>query len=467
MATRRHFLQTLSMSAAALASQPYAFAQEKQSPNVIVIFTDDQGYADIGCFGAQGFETPHLDKMAKEGVRFTDFYVAQPVCGASRAALMTGCYPNRIGIQGAPGPRSKIGISDNEMTMAELFKQKNYATAIYGKWHLGDSPEFLPTRHGFDDYYGLPYSNDMWPYHPESPDNWIDLPLIEGEKVIATNPDQAQLTTEYTNRAVQFIEKNKEHPFFLYVAHSMPHVPLFVSDKFKGKSKQGLYGDVIMEIDWSVGQIMDAVKRNGLDTNTIIIFTSDNGPWLSYGDHAGSAAPLREGKGTTWDGGHRVPTIMRWPGKLPADYVCREPLMTIDLFPTFAHLIDAQLPAHPIDGKNVWPILTGSPTAQNPHDAYYFYWGNALEAVRCGEWKLHFPHNYRTMAGRPGGKAGKPTKYSQAKTDFALYRVSEDIGETTDVKDQHPDIFNKLKTLGETFNQDLQANKRPPGKRTS
>lgn len=467
--SRRDFLKQLALGSAALAAPGWGYspaaAKATRLPNVVLIFTDDLGYADLGTYGARGYTTPNLDNMAREGVRFTDFYVAQPVCGASRAALLTGCYPNRIGIQGAPGPNSKIGIHEQEITLGELFKQKDYATAIFGKWHLGDSPQFLPTRHGFDQYYGIPYSTDMWPFHPESPENWADLPLIEGETTIATNPDLTNLTRDYTTRAVQFIEKNKENPFFLYLAHNLPHVPLFASDAFKGKSERGLYGDVIMEIDWSVGQILETLQRNGLDENTLVIFTSDNGPWLSYGEHSGIALPLREGKGTTWDGGCRVPCLMRWPGTL-RPRVCTEPLMTIDLFPTLAGLIQAQLPAHPIDGQDVWPLLVGEVGAQNPHDAYYFYWNDTLEAVRQGEWKLHFPHPYRTMDGRPGGTKGKPAKYSQAKTDFALYHIGSDNREIEDVKAQHPEIMARLKALGEAFDQNLKANKRPAGQRT-
>src|SRR5207302_359932 len=265
--------------------------------------------------------------------------------------LLTGCYPNRVGILGALNPKDRHGISATERTIADVLKSRNYATAVYGKWHLGHHPPFLPTRHGFDDYFGLPYSNDMWPKHPTA--KFPDLPLFEGEKIIAYNPDQTKLTTWYTERAVRFIAKNKERQFFLYVAHNMPHVPLHVSDKFKGKSRQGLYGDVIMEIDWSVGQILAALKRQGLDEQTLVLFTSDNGPWLSYGNHAGSAGPLREGKGTTWEGGMREPCIVRWPGQIPAGRVCPDPWMTIDVLPTIVRLSGAELPPLPIDGKDV------------------------------------------------------------------------------------------------------------------
>jgi arylsulfatase len=430
-------------------------------PNIVIIFTDDQGYADVGCFGAKGFTTPHLDRLAKEGRRFTNFHVAQAVCSASRAGLLTGCYPNRIGIHGALGPNARHGISTNEMTVAQLVKQRGYATGMVGKWHLGHRPPFLPTRHGFDEYFGLPYSNDMWPFHPEAkPGTFPPLPLFENETIINTNvtsADQCHLTTWYTERAVKFIEKNKARPFFLYVAHNMPHVPLHVSDKFKGKSAQGLYGDVIEEIDWSVGQIMAALNRNGIEDNTLIIFGSDNGPWLSYGNHAGSAGPLREGKGTSWDGGTRTPWLMRWPGQIPAGTVSAAPLMTIDILPTIAKLIGAELPKHKIDGCDVWPLLTGVPGAKNPHEAYFTYYeNNQLQAVWDGRWKLQLPHTYRTLGGRPGGRDGIPAKYEQRKIEAAeLYDLDNDIGESTNVAAQHPDIVKRLEALAETARADL------------
>ena len=424
-------------------------------PNVVIIFTDDQGRQDVGCFGSPNIKTPNLDRMAAEGMRFTDFYAAQAVCSASRAALMTGCYPNRVGILGALGPASKHGISDKETTIADVVKQRGYATAIYGKWHLGHHPQFLPTRHGFDDYFGLPYSNDMWPFHPTDGDKYPPLPLMEGEKVIQTNPDQTQLTTWYTEHAVQFIEKNKDRPFFLYVAHNMPHVPLHVSDKFKGKSERGLYGDVIMEIDWSVGQILAAIKRLHLDAQTLVIFTSDNGPWLSYGDHAGCALPLREGKGTMFDGGCREACIMRWPGKIPAGGTCNELAATIDLLPTIAGLAGAELPKDRIiDGKNIWPLMSGRSGAKSPHEAYYFYWNRELQAVRSGQWKLHFPHEYRTLDGPPGS-GGRPGTYKQVKIDLSLFDLNSDISETTNVADKHPEVVKRLQALAEQAREDL------------
>ena len=293
-----------------------AAAEQAERPNIVLVFADDLGYGDLGCYGAAGYQTPNLDRLAKEGVRFTDFYVAQAVCSASRAALLTGCYSNRVSILGALGPNDRHGINDSEVTLAELLKTRGYATAIYGKWHLGHHPQFLPTRHGFDEYFGLPYSNDMWPKHPETK-AFPDLPLIDGEKTVERNPDQNHLTTWYAEHAVRFIERHHDQPFFVYLAHNMPHVPLHASDKFRGQTARGLFGDVIEEVDWSVGQVLKALERLGLDERTLVIFTSDNGPWLSYGDHAGSAGPLREGKGTSFDGGVREPCVMRWPGKIP------------------------------------------------------------------------------------------------------------------------------------------------------
>jgi arylsulfatase A len=378
---RREFLRVAGLAAAAITIpgcgnrlQQTSAEKSADKPNIVIIFCDDVGYADIGVFGAKGYETPNLDRMAAEGVKFTDFYAAASLCTPSRAALLTGCYPQRVGLPSVLGPADKIGISDQEQTIAEILKPMGYATACYGKWHLGHHPKFLPTRHGFDEYFGLPYSNDMWPYHPTNK-SFPDLPLIEGERIIEYNPDQTQLTTWYTERAVRFIEKNKDRPFFLYLPHSMAHVPLFVSDKFKGKSERGLYGDVMMEIDWSVGQILSTLKRLDLDEKTLVIFCSDNGPWLSYGDHAGSAEPLREGKGTSFDGGHREPTVMRMPGTIRSRIVCNEPASTMDILPTIAKLAGAKLPAHRIDGKDIWPLMTGVPGAKSPHEAFLYYRG--------------------------------------------------------------------------------------------
>jgi arylsulfatase A-like enzyme len=456
MPTRRLLL---CLVAALLPACTASAADKPRPPNIVLIYADDMGYGDAGCYGARGWTTPNLDRLAKEGVRFTDFYVAQAVCSASRAALLTGCYPNRVGIFGALGPTSKVGISDREQTIAQVLKPRGYATAIYGKWHLGYQPKFLPTRHGFDDYFGLPYSNDMWPKHPTS--KFPPLPLIEGEKTIEHNPDQSKLTTWYTERAVGFIAKNKDRPFFLYLPHNMPHVPLFVSEKYMGKSSQGLYGDVIMEVDWSVGQVLDALAKHGLERNTLVMFASDNGPWLSYGEHAGTTAGLREGKATTFEGGIRVPFLARFPGRIPPGTVCRQPAMTIDILPTVAHFAGAKLPEHPIDGKDIWGLMTGE-TKQSQHEALYFWWDRNLQAVRSGKWKLHFPHTYQSLAGKPGGKGGKPAAYVKEKVPLALFDLANDPGETKNVAADHPDVVKKLEALAEKARKELgdQATKR-------
>jgi arylsulfatase A-like enzyme len=411
------------------------------------------GYADLGCYGSKT-PTPNLDRLASRGVRFTDFYVPQAVCSASRAALMTGCYPNRVGIQGALGPKSKVALNTNEITIAKLLKSCGYATAIYGKWHLGSTSPYLPTYQGFDDYFGLPYSNDMWPLHPTAGTNYPPLPLIQGDKVVQLMPDQTQLTTWYTQHAVRFVEQHKAEPFFLYVPHNMPHVPLFVSDKFKGKSGRGLYSDVIMEIDWSVGQIVQALRDQGLERRTLVIFTSDNGPWLLYGDHAGSADSLREGKATAFEGGVRMPCIMYWPGVIPGGRVCHELALTMDILPTVAHLAGTIPPAdRTIDGKDIWPLIVGRPGAKTPHEAFFYYWDRQLEAVRSGNWKLHFPHSYPKPA--PPGSGGRPGQYVTNQIGLALFDLAKDPGEERDVAARHPDVVQKLQALAEQCRDDL------------
>lgn len=432
-------------------------------PNVVIVFTDDQGYGDLGVYGAKGYTTPHIDRLAREGVKFTNFHVAQAVCSASRAALLTGNYPNRIGLPGALGPQATHGIHESETTLAEVFKSRGYATGMAGKWHLGHREPFVPNRHGFDESFGLPYSNDMWPHHPEArKGTYPKLPLWENGRMVddeVTPDEQPNLTTWYTERAVAFIERNKDRPFFFYLAHSMPHVPLFVSDKFKGKSQQGLYGDVIMEIDWSVGEVMKTLAKHGLERDTLVIFTSDNGPWLSYGNHAGSSGPLREGKGTAWEGGTRVPCIMRWPAQLPAGTTNDRFLMTIDLLPTLARRVGADLPALRIDGHDVWPLLQNQPGAKNPHEGYgMWYAQNQLQAVVSGDgrWKLVFPHKYRTLAGRAGGRDGIPAKYEDGTIAAPqLFDLQNDVGETTDLAAKHPDQVKRLEAFAEKCRADL------------
>jgi arylsulfatase A-like enzyme len=436
----------------------------KRPPNFVIIFCDDLGYADIGPFGATAYPTPNLDRMAKEGRIFTDFHSATAVCSASRVALLSGCYPERVSILGALNARAKTGINSEEITLAELCKTRGYANAVFGKWHLGHHQQFLPLQHGFDEYFGLPYSNDMSPLQAEmikdmSPEAAArkreapPLPLFENNEIIdpAVNPEKhAQLTTLYTEHAVSFIDRHKDQPFFLYVPHTMVHVPLGVSEKFKDKSSAGLFGDVVMELDWSVGQILEAIKRNGLDDNTFVMFSSDNGPWLNYGNHAGSAGPLREGKGTMWEGGYRVPCVTRWPGKIPAGTKCDELATTLDMFPTIAKLIGADLPTdRTIDGKDIWPLMSGEEGAKSPHDVFYCYYDRQLRAVRDRRWKLVLPHEYRSLEGKPGGRDGNPVAYKQVKTKRALYDLKNDIGETTDVAKDHPKIVARLKQAAE------------------
>ena len=438
-----------------------ALSAADRLPNIVMIFIDDLGYGDLGCYGAQGYETPNLDRMAKEGVRFTDFYSAQPVCSASRSAMMTGCYPSRVSIMGALSPQARIGLHPDEMTMAELLKQKGYATAIFGKWHLGCKEPLLPTNQGFDEYLGLPYSNDMSPLpehnpRPNAAKAYPPIPLLEGTKEIEMEPDQSKLTTLYTERSVKFIKANKDKPFFLYLPHTMVHVPLYVSDKFKGKTKRGLFGDVMEEVDWSVGEILKTLKDEGLDDNTLVMFTSDNGPWAIFGNHAGNAGPLRESKGNTHDGGVREPFIARWPGKIPAGTTCTEPAMTIDVFATVAKLTGAPLPDHPIDGKDIWPLLSGQPGAKSPHEALFFYYGNnELQAMRSGQWKLMFPHKSNSIEGATLGADGKPGVFVSKTEGLELYDLNDDIGEKTNVADRHPDVMVRLQAMADKMRHEL------------
>ncbi len=442
--------------------------KDKQ-PNIVIIFADDQGYGDLSCFGATGFETPNIDKMAEQGALFSNFYASTAVCSASRASLLTGCYPERVSVRGAYFPGSRKGLNPEEETIAELLKQRGYATGAFGKWHLGDLYQFLPLQQGFDEYFGVPYSNDMWPVHYDGtpatkenvgPNSWKlkvpALPLIEGNKQVGTVDDldaQSRLTTLYTEKAVKFIHKHKDEPFFLYVPHSMPHVPIAVSDKFKGKSKQGLYGDVIMELDWSVGEILKALKETGNDENTLVIYTSDNGPWLNYGNHAGSTGGLREGKGSMWEGGHREPCVMRWPSTIPPGITVDKMASTIDLLPTIAAITGAPLPKKKIDGVNILPLLQGKDAS--PRDEFWCYYDGQLRAVRKGDWKLYFPHKYRSYLGVEPGKDGFPGPYNFKQCGLELYNLKDDLYETTDVADKYPEKVKQLQEIGEQARTEL------------
>ena len=440
-----------------------AFLGAAEKPNVVIIFCDDLGYGDLGCFGQKNYTTPNIDRMAAEGRRFTNFHVSSAVCSASRAALLTGCYHSRVSINGALSPGSKVGLNPAETTIAEMLKANGYATGMAGKWHLGDRPGWLPVDQGFDEWLGLPYSNDMWPHHPEAkPGSYPKLPLFEGAKILddeVTPDDQRQLTTRYTERAVSFIERNKERPFFFCLAHNMPHVPLFVSDKFAGKSGAGLYGDVIQELDWSVGEVLAALKRSGLDEKTLVIFTSDNGPWLSYGEHSGVATPLREGKGTSWEGGTRVPCIMRWPGLIPVGSESAAMAMTIDILPTLAALTGAKLPTLKLDGTNRAEDLTKVGSGKRFYATWYS--PNNLESVTDGRWKLMLPGGYRTLGDQPRAKDGVPAKYRQVKIESAqLFDLEKDIAESRDVAAENAETVAKLTQFADTMRAELGDTRR-------
>ncbi len=444
------------------------FAQNKGPlPNVILILMDDLGYGDLSCYNALDIKTPNLDQLALEGIRFTNYLTPQAVCSASRAALLTGCYANRVGISGALFPRSEVGLAHSEVTIAEMLKQNNYATGIIGKWHLGDEKEFLPLQQGFDEYLGIPYSNDMWPIEydgtpakKESSRSKLPvLPIIkDNEKIgeIKTLEDQSTLTGLYTDAAISFIKRNKNKPFFLYLAHNMPHVPINASPKFRGKSKQGLFGDVIQEVDSEIGRIMQTLKSTGVDKNTIVIFTSDNGPWLNFGNHAGSAGGFREGKGTSFEGGHRVPFIVRWNGNIKGGQICNQLVSAIDILPTLSAICKVKLPDHKIDGVSLMPIFKGDMNATPRKNFLYYYRKNSLEAVRRDNWKLVFEHPSRSYLNELPGKDGFPSNTPEnIIMPYALYDLRRDPSEAYDVKDQNPLIVMELNKLAEEARKDL------------
>ncbi len=441
--------------------QPTKQEVKKGPPNVVLMFIDDGAYGDYSPFGQPLYPTPNVEQLAAEGTSFLNFYVPQAVCSASRSALLSGCYPGRTGMFGAHGPNA-LGLDTTYATLGEVMKGAGYTTASFGKWHIGDQPHTRPPARGFDESAGLMYSNDMWLHHPESGDYWGQHPLRyweNGQIKIDTvqKEDQTQLTTWYTESAVDFINRQKEKPFFLYVAHSMPHVPLFVSDKFKGKSGTGLLGDVMMEIDWSVGQINQALKDNGLEENTLFIFIgSDNGPWLSYSDHAG-ITPFREGKGTIFDGGVRNPCIIKYPKSVEGGVFSHSTFSTLDMLPTIANLTGAALPKNPVDGRNVWPLVTNEPGAINQSTYYPFSNGRDFQGVITsdGKWKLHLNHSYRTMDF--GGKDGIPGKYRQEVIDTSLFDMVHDPYEKGNVRDVYPEIANQLIELADQHYEKFYA----------
>ena len=438
------------------------FQFDALKPNIIVIFCDDMGYADIGPFGAKGYQTPHLDRMADEGLKLSSFMVTRSVCSPSRAGLLTGCYNVRVGVPGNFGPKSTNGLNPQEMLIPEVLKQVDYKTAAYGKWHLGHHEPYLPTSQGFDEWFGIPYSNDMWSHHPQNDRyKFGDLPLMEGPKIVKaalTPMDQTTLTKRFTERALAFIDKNADDPFFIYLAHPQPHVPLFASEDFVGKSERGLYGDVIREIDWSVGQILQRLRDRKLADNTLILFTSDNGPWLSYGDHGGSAGPLREGKGTVFEGGQRVPCLAWWPGQIPAGSQSNELVASMDILPTAAQLAGAPLPTRALDGKNILPLLRSPQREKSPHEYFYYFAGNRLQAVRKGPWKLMFAQGYSTIT--TPGKNGRPGERQGRKLPLSLFNLDDDVAESANLAEAHPKIVQELKAAGESIKRQLTPSKK-------
>ncbi len=465
------------LALAALAAVLPSPAPAADKPNFVVIFTDDQGYGDVGCFGAEGFKTPHLDRMAAEGMKFTDFYVNCPVCSGSRTALMTGCHYPRVNMGAVLFPASKVALHRDEMTVAEVLKTQGYATCCVGKWHLGDTPEYLPTSQGFDEYFGIPYSNDMWIAGWMKPGEDCKLregvtaadiekmekpprnkvPLLRGETMIEYPADQSTLTKRYTEEAIRFMRENKDRPFFLYLPHTMCHVPLDASEEFRGRTERGLFGDVIEELDWSVGEVLGAIQDLDLDEKTLVIFTTDNGAAV------GSSKPLRAKKGSLYDGGIRVPCIMRWPGRIPEGKTCGEVAATIDVLPTLAGLAGAKVPAdRVIDGKDILPLMEGRPGAKSPHEAYCVLHGGRV-AVRSGKWKFYDWPEGADRRRRKKDKQAKPQPKPQGPP-VQLYDLAQDIGETKNLAEQHPDVVARLAEAARKHREDIKNNSRPVGK---
>jgi arylsulfatase A-like enzyme len=473
----RHFKTTLVLVALQLlggALAPSGMAQKEpgkeRRPNVIIINMDDMGYGDTEPYGMTGIPTPNFNRLAKEGIRCTHFNAGQPICTASRAALLTGCYPNRIGLSGVILPKDNYALNPKEETLASLLKKAGYTTGMYGKWHLGNRAPYFPVHFGFNQFLGIPYSHDVWPVDWDGYTAVTDpadrrsafplLPLLEGDKPIDTIrnlDDAAKLTTLFTERSVDFIKANKARPFFLYLAHPLPHVPLAVSNNFKGKSELGLFGDVILELDWSLGQILKVLDEEKLADNTILIVTSDNGPWTNFGDNAGSSGGFREGKQTTWEGGNRVPFFIRWPGKIEAGGVNSALFTNLDLLPTLAAATGASLPQNKIDGLNFLPLLRGQ-TTKGPREVFYYYFGvgsNNLEAVRYKHWKLVLPHKALTFTRDLHGTGGKPGAITRVDVPLALYNLAHDPGEAYDVQKLYPEMVQHIMTYVEQAREEL------------
>ena len=417
-------------------------------PNVVVLLADDLGYSDLALYADTGLATPHLERMAEAGMRFTDFSMPAASCSPSRAALLTGMYPQRVGIPGVLMPQSSTGIPAEALTLAEMLQHQGYATAVYGKWHLGHRAPFLPLRHGFDNYFGIPYSNDMTPDSTLNPNPYArrhpPLPLVEDSTTVETDPDQRYLTRRYTERAVRFIEQHAGQPFFLYLAYAAPHMPLKVSPAFDGRSGHGLYSDVLLELDWSAGQILDVLEREELTSSTLVFFTSDNGPWLVKGAGSGSALPLREGKGTTFEGGHRVPAVAQWPGVIPPGSVQHEAVTAMDLMPTIAAAVGYESPTPSWDGYDITALLRDTPSATTPYAAFFYLQGHQVQAVRAGGWKLHVPHRYRSIHGAFLSTPIHPGAYVQDSIGLALFDLAADPGERINLADDHPALVDSL-----------------------
>jgi arylsulfatase A-like enzyme len=469
---RRDFLDRLGLGLAGAAlwpglgqsAEPSPAKPGVRPPNFVVILIDDMGYGDIEPYGNKINRTPNLVRMAAEGLKLTSFYAA-PVCTPSRAQMMTGCYAKRVGMPNVIFPMCPTGLSPQEKTIAALLKPRGYATMCVGKWHLGDQPEFLPTKHGFDHYLGIPYSNDMGgPANAQEAkarkaDKRPPLPLVRDGKVIEAPIDQDTMTRRYTEEAVKFITAHKDQPFFLYLPHNAVHVPLHPGAPFAGQSRNGAYGDWVEEVDWSVGRVLATLREQQLDQNTLVIFTSDNGPWLIMGERGGVAGPLRNGKGTTWEGGVREPTIAWWPGMIAAGTSCAAPVSEMDVLPTLVKLAGGEVPAdRKIDGKDIWPLLAGR-TQESPHEALYYFSGSRLDAVRSGPWKLAIAPQKKFNERNKQGMV--PASLEQPR----LYHLLEDIGETTDVAAQHPDVVERLKKFIAQMDADLGIKADGPGVR--
>lgn len=439
-----------------------------------MIITDDQGYGDLSSFGATDIQTPHIDNLANAGSKYTRFYVPQSQCTPSRAGIFTGCYPNRVGVDWVFLPHSNTGLHPDEKTIADILKPIGYSTAYFGKWHLGHHPEFLPTNQGFDTYYGIPYSNDMWPLNPRKEYTFPPLPLIENTTAIDTVDEEMQrnMTKLLTHKTVDFIKQNADKPFFAIISHPMPHVPLYVSEEFAGKSNRGLYGDVMMEIDWSVGQLMQTLNELGINDNTMVMFMSDNGPWIAYGNHGGSTGGLKEGKETSYEGGISSPLLISYPPLISANKTIDTPINGIDLLPTIAAIAKADLPTKKIDGVDISAQLSGAATDM-AHDCYFFYMNkNQLEAVMTDQWKYVLPHTFNSLNGRSGGKDGALAAYEKKVVEAELYDLTIDRIEKHNVISKHPEVVTYLSAkadsirlvLGDKITGTIGTEVRPLGK---